>query len=735
MNSKKIVCLLLAMVMVLGLAACGDKTPDTTKSNDDVSSNATTAPAAEYVDPFAEFADDYDAQSSAVYDAVLGDFKTAYDAAKAATDTDERYALMAVAEAKLMESAVMLPLTSKGGNYAIGRIAPYTNTSVLYGNDYYRFHNYIVTTDLIKAADRTELKAMWATTKADENATSKDWENTVKDFLTGKGYTLKDTYTKGYSSDPKTWDALATSRSADSEAIVNTYDGLYEYDSLNRLAPALATDYKVSDDGLTYTFTIRQGVKWVDSQGREVADLTANDFVAGMQHLLDAGGGLEGLLVGIIDNAAEYIKGEVTDFTKVGVKAVDDYTLEYTLCQPTSYFMTMLGYGLFAPMNQKFYESKGGKFGADFDASAESYKYGKTPDDIAYCGPYLVSNATAKNTIVFTANNSYWNKDNINIQKITWLFNDGKDATKAYTDTVSGVLDGAGLNASSVEAARKDGIFDEMAYITSTDATTFSLFYNVNRAALANVADGTVVSPKSEEDNVRSTAALRNAHFRRAVSFATDRANYNAQTTGEELKLTSMRNSYTPGNFVTLSKDVTIPVGGKDVTYKAGTNYGEIMQAQLDADDVKITVWDPNADEGIGSSDGYDGWYNVDNAKAELDAAIAELAAIGIEVSAENPIYIDLPYWSGNEGYSNRGNAYKQSIEAALGGAVIVNLTDCVDAATWYNAGYYTELGNEANYDVYDVSGWGPDYGDPSTYLDTFLPDYQGYMAKCIGIF
>jgi peptide/nickel transport system substrate-binding protein/oligopeptide transport system substrate-binding protein len=77
---------------------------------------------------------------------------------------------------------------------------------------------------------------------------------------------------------------------------------------------------------------------------------------------------------------------------------------------------------------------------------------------------------------------------------------------------------------------------------------------------------------------------------------------------------------------------------------------------------------------------------------------------------------------------------YKQSLESILEG-VKVNLTECVTSDEWYYCGYYTESGNEANYDMYDLSGWGPDYGDPQTYLDTFLSDYAGYMVKCIGIY
>ena len=112
-----------------------------------------------------------------------------------------------------------------------------------------------------------------------------------------------------------------------------------------------------------------------------------------------------------------------------------------------------------------------------------------------------------------------------------------------------------------------------------------------------------------------------------------------------------------------------------------------------------------------------------------------ELAKQGIEITPQNPIYLDLPYFSGADHYTNRANAYKQSLENALGGMVRINPVACADMNTVYYAGYYIGYGYEANYDLYDLSAWGPDYGDPQTYLDTFLPEYAGYMVKCIGLF
>ena len=162
-------------------------------------------------------------------------------------------------------------------------MAPNTASTTLWGNDQSRYYGVLVATEPIAAAHRDELKAMWAEKKG-----SGTWKESAKAFLEENGYTLKDSYTLGYSSDPQTWDYLATYRAADSEAICNTITGLVEYNSENVMVPALATEWSVSDDGLTYTFKIREGVKWVDSQGRELAEITAEDWVYGMQHLLDA---------------------------------------------------------------------------------------------------------------------------------------------------------------------------------------------------------------------------------------------------------------------------------------------------------------------------------------------------------------------------------------------------------------------------------------------------------------
>ena len=735
---RKIVSALLVMSMTASLVACGNSgsgssdpadesvsVSSSASSESDASASASSESEAEAEE--SEMPEGYDETSTELYNEALGDFNDALATAKEAETVDERYALMAVAEGKLMESAMMYPLISRGGMYAMYRMAPRTKDYTLWGSDNDRYHQYVVTTDFIKAEDYNEMRAKW-----DELKGTGTYESWVKEYLAGKGYTLKDSFSMPYASDPVTWDGLATSRAADTDAIINTYDGLMEYDVEGTLQPALAESYEVSDDGLTYTFHLRKDVKWTDSQGREVDTVKADDFVAGMQHMCDAQGGLEYLVQGVIKNVSQYISGEVTDFDEVGVKAVDDYTVEYTLEEPCSYFMTMLGYTIFMPMSRSYYQSQGGKFGAEYDSSAADYQYGKDSNSIAYCGPYLVTNATAKNTIVFKLSDSYWNKDNVNIKTLTWLFNDQSDVTKMYTDAKAGTVDYVNLNTSTMETAKSEGLYDQYAVVSDTDATSFMAFYNINRTATANANDGTTAkSTKSDEEIQRTNKALQNVHFRRAISFAADRGAYNAQQVGEDLKYTSLRNTFTPGYFVSLSKDTTIQINGTDTTFPAGTYYGEIVQKQIDADGVKIKVWDAENK----TSDGFDGWYNPENAVEELNTAIEELAEDGITIDESNPIQMEYPYPSAVEVYTNKANSYKKSVEAALGGKVVINLVDAVDVDGWYYAGYYVNYGYEQNYDVYDVSGWSPDFGDPCSYLDTMLPDYEGYMTKCFGIF
>lgn len=744
---KKVLCALLAVTTVLSLTACNGNTSSsgTTSADTGSSSSAVVSESADADtestegevaddgntdDLDDEGVDEYYTECQEIYDEVLGEFENYYHQADEVMNLSERYAKFAVAEAKLIEQGLFIPLTSySGGGQGITRVAPGSVPDVSWGIGDKRRENTLVVTEPIKTADIDAMKAKLKELRG--TGTYQEW---AKQYLADQGYTLKDSYNFWYPDDPETWDILATSMADSAEKIAMTIDFLILYDVEGTMQPGLAESWTASDDGLTYTFNLRKGVKWVDSQGREFAEVTADDFVAGMQHMLDAKGGLDFLVDGVIKNASAYNTGDIVDFSQVGVKAVDDYTLEYTLEKPVPYFMTMLEYNPFAPLCRSYYESKGGKFGAEFDASASDYTYGKDANSIVFCGPYVITGATSKNSIIYKVNDSYWNKDNINIKEFSYLFYSQDDPTAPYTDFKSGKYDQVTLNDTTRPLAEADNLINDYQTFGALDAMTGQGFFNINRSAYANFNDETkAVSTLTDEQKEAANKALKNQHFRLAWCYGFDRGAKNAQRSGEDYKYNNLRNMFTKGTFVKLDEETTIDINGTPTTFPAGTNYGEIVQAQITADGYPIKVYDPTLDGGLGSSDGYDGWYNPEAAKEELALAIEELKAEGLEISKDNPIYIDYPFPVNVDVFKNGANALKQSVEATLDGCVIVNLVSCADANEWYSALNRPTSSREMNYAYGDSSLWGPDFGDPSSYLNTMLTD--GYLIKNIGLF
>ena len=181
---KKVVSLMLVLAMTVSMTACGNKnttsdvdtTVESTEEDEAGSGEEVTAP------------EGYEETSAELYDKVLGDFYAAYQKADEAETVSERFALEAIAEAKLMESGVMLPLQGKGGNWAISRVAPKTFDYTMWGNDNERYHNALVTTELIKASDISTMRAKWAELKG-----TGEYEDWARSYLESQGYTIKDT--------------------------------------------------------------------------------------------------------------------------------------------------------------------------------------------------------------------------------------------------------------------------------------------------------------------------------------------------------------------------------------------------------------------------------------------------------------------------------------------------------------------------------------------------------------
>ncbi len=658
-----------------------------------------------------ERADDED-----IYEEVLGGFQEYMDKAAAAATPDESFVYEAQAEAYLLDSAVMIPNTTQGGAYTITRIAYRTVPYVNWGNDDDRWGTMVAANELIKKEDRETMKAAW------QKAVAGEAEYDPAAMLTELGYTLATDYKTTFSTAPVTLDWLNTSSQSDTEITVQTVDGLVQYNNLGQMEPKLAESWEVSEDGTVYTFHIRQDAKWYTSEGAEYAPVTARDFVAGFRHMLDAKAGLEWLIDGVVKGGTDYYANGGA-WEDVGYEAIDDYTLQITLEQPVSYFMTMLTYSCFLPICEDWYLSHGGVYGEDFAAASadtNTYTYGMNTDVASqvYCGPYLLQKLVTDSEIVCVKNPNYYDADKINMNSITWIYDAGENPTQTYNDVVAGVYAGTGLTEASgtLALAKADGNFDKYAYVSDTTSTSYFGGLNVNRGTFA-LASGAVASPKTEQEKIDTQTALLNKNFRKAMQHAFDKGTVNATSRGEDLKLANLRNMYTHPEFVQLSADVTDEEGN---TFTAGTMYGEMVQFYLDKMGAKVQV-----------ADAIDGWYNPEAAVEYLNAAKEELGD-----SVTWPIKIDVVYYGPSAANTAQAQAYKQVIESTLGAEnVVVNLLEATTAEDFYACGYRASNGEAGNFDMFYGSGWGPDYGDPNTYLNTFLGGGAGYMTKVIGLF
>ena len=494
------------------------------------------------------------------------------------------------------------------------------------------------------------------------------------------------TFSYVYAMDPSSLDYSVTSKSSTSDVIANVVDGLLENDKYGNLIPSLAEDWSVSKDGLTYTYKLRKGVKWYTSDGEEYAEVKAKDFVTGLKHAADGKSDGLSLIQDSIKGLAEYVSGESNDFSTVGVKAVDDYTVEYTLNKPESFWNSKVTTATMLPVNEEFLNSKGSDYGAP------------TPSGILYNGPYFLKSLTSKSVIEYEKNPNYWDKDNVKIDNIKLTFYDGSDQESLIRSFTQGAYTTARLfpTSSNFESTKQE-YGDKIVY-SPQEATSYYLTVNVNRQSYNKTA-------KTDEAQKTSTKeALLNKNFRQALNFALDRHSYTAQLNGEEGANKIIRNSLVPHDYV--------QVGEK--------TFGELAQAEL------VSYGDQWKD--VALTDGKDTIYSPEKAKAAFAKAKAELQAKGVTF----PIHLDIPVEQTDVIAVQQTNSLKQSIESSLGTEnVIVDVLQMTDNEK-ISITSQAKVPSQKDYDL-NGTGWGPDYQDPATYLN-ILDAKKGSALKHLGI-
>ncbi|MFS9075619.1 peptide ABC transporter substrate-binding protein [Streptococcus mitis] len=494
------------------------------------------------------------------------------------------------------------------------------------------------------------------------------------------------TFSYVYAVDPASLDYSIATRTSTTDVIGNVVDGLMENDQYGNVIPSLAEDWSVSKDGLTYTYKLRKGVKWYTSEGEEYAEVTAHDFVTGLKHVADGKSDGVSLIQNSIKGLDAYMTGETNDFSTVGVKALDDYTVEYTLNKPESFWNSKVTTATMLPVNEEFLKASGKDYGA------------VTPAGILYNGPYILKTLTSKSLIEYEKNPNYWDKEKVKIEKIKLTYYDGSDQESLIRSFSSGAYTTARLFPSSSNFASTLEQYGDKITYSPQDSSSYYFTFNVNRQSYNKTAK------TSEEQKTSTKEAMLNKDFRQAINFAFNRHSYAAQLNGEDGADKIIRNSLVPDNFV--------QAGGK--------NFGHIAQAEL------VNYGDQW--KGVELVDGKDSIYNPDKAKAAFEKAKKDLESKGVNF----PIHLDVPVEQTDTIAVQQSNSFKQSIESTLGAENVVidvlQMTDNEKETITSQA----RVPSQKDYDL-NSTGWAPSYQDPASYLNIMDPK-SGSAMKHLGI-
>ena len=419
--------------------------------------------------------------------------------------------------------------------------------------------------------------------------------------------------------EPTGLNTLTSTYSIEFALFKHMYENLVTLDDDDNTAPGAAESWDYDEDTLTYTFHLRKDGVWTNGD-----PVTAKDFEFAWSQALNPDVASDyAYFLYFIKNAEKYFNGEVT-WDEVGVKVVDDYTLEVTLEQPTPYALFLFSFGTLAPINQRFYEA----VGADLYSTEAQY----------FCtnGPFALTEWSHNDKIVMQKNDAWHGAADVEVEEIDWKII--TDANAALSSFLAGDLDMVGLGTGElIKQATAAG-----ATIQSyTDGSAFYIYFNNNDQYLSNV------------------------NLRRAL--------FNAIDEQKEID-TVWQNDNEP--MTSFTAPGVAAADGTSFASKVGELYA------------------PSRDQ--------------EKAKEYLATALSELGCTVDDLSAH--LSIDC----GDSATSiAEASFYQEQWRQVLGIEVAVNSMITKQGSQNRKTGNY----------VMSVTGWGPDYNDPNTFLDLWVTD------------
>ena len=477
----------------------------------------------------------------------------------------------------------------------------------------------------------------------------------------------------------ETFNILYAQRQEDSENLTNLVDGLLEVDTKGKLVPAIAKEWGTEDGGLTWTFKLREGVKWVDVNGQEKADCNAQDFATGLEWVLNFhknDSTNTSMPLEMIKGAKEYYEytktlsaeeayalnaGEGSKFREmVGFETPDDYTVVYHCLAPKPYFDSLGTYNCLYPAPQALIDELG----------VENYK-AINNETMWYNGCYTMTSYLQGNEKIFTKNPLYWDTEAKLFDTVTYKMVESGDISFQLYE--SGEVDYVALGEARINTIANnpdDPLYQYMIPdVPSKHSYQFHFNYNKNKE------DGT---PDTNWNN-----AIANEAFRKTWYHGLDLTNYFKRTNAIDPMVCE-------NNFYTM----------KGLCYTSdGTDYVELVRKEL----------------GLAEENG-ETPVRIDAEKtAEYKKqAMEELSALGVTF----PVEVDYYIIASNQTALDSATVLKQCFSDGLGDDFVkLNIKT-----------YIKSLRQEVlnpHLQSFVLNGWGADYGDPQNFLGQELYGYD----------
>ena len=477
---------------------------------------------------------------------------------------------------------------------------------------------------------------------------------------------IKDLYiARNATRELETFNILYTQRQEDSENLTSLVDGLLESNPKGELVPCIAEEWGSEDGGLTWTFKVREGVKWVDVNGNEKADCNAQDFATGLEWVLNFyknDSNNTAMPIEMIKGAKEYYEytktlsedeakaltaGEGSKFREmVGLETPDDHTVVYHCVTEKPYFDSLASYVALYPLSQGMVDELGG---------ADAVK-AMNNENMWYNGCYTMTSYIQGNEKVFTKNPMYWDTECKRFDTVTTKMVESNDV--AYQLYESGEIDYVQLGESRINTIAKDPNNALYNYLVPDVPSKYS--YKKNE-------DGT--------PDTNWNTAIANEAFRLSWWYGLDLSNYYKRTNA--IDPMSCEN-----NFFTM----------KGLVYTSdGTEYTELVRQEMGLPELngKTMVR-----------------LDADKAAQYKKQAMEELSAQGVTF----PVGVDFYISASSQTALDSANVLAQTFSESLG-----------DDYVKLNIKTFIKSTNQEvvvpHLHSFVINGWGADYGDPQNYL------------------